>query len=132
MEKTCGKRGKERSSSVLGVYHQTGEYHNEKPVWSRHDGTKKIYYSYGKLTFTEITAITNTGITGSIWVAGGLWKIGRDPATDSGDVTSTENSQNHLPHQIWGWQYYDEGSWLTDPFLTVTGNNNFFLIYCIY
>ena len=106
----------------MGVYHQTGEYHNEKPVWSRHDGTKKIYYSYGKLTFTEITAITNTDITGSIWVTGGLWKIGRDPATDSGDVTSTENSHYLLPHHVRGWQYYDEGSWLADPFLTVTGN----------
>ena len=51
---SCGKRGKERYSSELGVYHQSGEYHNEKPVWSKQDGTMKIYYSYGKFTFTEM------------------------------------------------------------------------------
>jgi len=52
--KSCGKGGKERYSSELGYYQQTSEYHNKKPVWSKQDGTMKIYYSYGEFTFTEI------------------------------------------------------------------------------
>ena len=48
--KSSGEAGK-ANHGVMGVYQQKGEYHNEKPVWSRHDGTMKIYYSYGKFTF---------------------------------------------------------------------------------
>ena len=46
----------------MGIFELTGEYHNKKPVWSRHDGTEKIYYDYdnGKFPFTEMTGITNT------------------------------------------------------------------------
>ena len=45
----------------MGIFELTGEFHNEKPVWSRHDGTEKIYYDYdnGKFPFTEMTGITN-------------------------------------------------------------------------
>ena len=43
----------------MGVYHQTEEYHNEKPVWSRHDGPEKMFYSDGKFIFTEMTVTTN-------------------------------------------------------------------------
>ena len=52
--KSCGKGGKERYSSELGYYQQTSELHNNKPVWSKQDGTMKIYYSYGEFTFKEI------------------------------------------------------------------------------
>ena len=31
----------------MGVYHLTGDYHNQKPVWSRHDGSKKLFYDNG-------------------------------------------------------------------------------------
>ena len=42
----------------MGVYEQTGEYHNKKPVWSRHDGTQKMfYYDNGEFPFTEMTGI---------------------------------------------------------------------------
>ena len=47
--KNCEKR--QRYSSEVGVYHQTGEYHNEKPVWSRHDGTMKMFYDNGRFPF---------------------------------------------------------------------------------
>jgi len=106
--KSCGKGGKERYSSELGYYQQTSEYHNKKPVWSKQDGTMKIYYSYG-----------------SARVKGGFWTIGPDPATDTGNVASAENSQNLLPNEIREWQYNDAGTWYTDPFLTVTDNINF-------
>ena len=45
----------------MGIFELNGEYHNKKPVWSRHDGTEKIYYDYdnGKFPFTEMTGITN-------------------------------------------------------------------------
>ena len=29
----------------MGVYSQTGHYHNNKMVWAKHDGTRKIFYS---------------------------------------------------------------------------------------
>ena len=31
----------------MGVYHLTGDYNNQKPVWSRHDGSKKLFYDNG-------------------------------------------------------------------------------------
>ena len=46
--KSSGEAGKKKSGR-MGVYEQTGEYHNKKPVWSRHDGTEKMFYSFGKL-----------------------------------------------------------------------------------
>ena len=49
---------------MMGVYEQTGEYHNKKPVWSRHDGTEKMFYSIGKFPLTEMTGITNIDMTG--------------------------------------------------------------------
>ena len=41
--------------SYMGVYEKTGEYHNKRPVWSRHDGTQKMFYSNGKFPVTEMT-----------------------------------------------------------------------------
>ena len=77
----------------MGVYEQTGEYHNKKPVWSRHDGTMKMFYTNGKFPFTEVTSVTNIDMTD------GSWKIGDDPATDAGGV-STVVTKTNLPHQI--------------------------------
>ena len=62
----------------MGVYEKTGEFHNEKPVWSRHDGTQKMFYNSRKFPFTEMTGITNIDMTV------GRWAIGPDPATDVG------------------------------------------------
>ena len=41
----------------MGVYEQTGEYHIEKPVWSRHDGPEKMFYFNGKFPLIEMTGI---------------------------------------------------------------------------
>ena len=52
--KSSGEAGKAHKD-VMGVYQQKGEYHNEKPVWSRHDGThhgpNKIFNGNGKFPF---------------------------------------------------------------------------------
>ena len=101
----------------MGVYHQTGEYHNGKPVWSRHDGTKKMFYSDGKFIFTEMTVTTNIDMTVDHWL------IGPDPASNAGGVGTAEVTKT-LPHKIQAWEYYSDsgGKWQTDPLLTVTGN----------
>ena len=46
--KTTGRAG-EKQYLRMGVYKLTGETHNKKPVWSRHDGTQKMFYSNSKL-----------------------------------------------------------------------------------
>ena len=38
----------EKQYSRMGVYRQSGETHNNRPVWSRHDGTMKLFYGNGK------------------------------------------------------------------------------------
>ena len=38
----------EEVSVMMGVYRQTGETHNNKPVWSRQEGPFEIFYSNGK------------------------------------------------------------------------------------
>ena len=48
--KSSGEAGREQSGR-MGVYLSTGEYHNEKPVWSKYDGTQKIFYDDGKFLF---------------------------------------------------------------------------------
>ena len=92
----------------------TGD-HNEKPVWSRHDGTQKMFYDNGKFLFTEMTFITNIDMTG------GRWNIGPDPTRDGGGVRTAEVSLE-LPHQTSEWQFWDGHRWQTDPLLNVTGN----------
>ena len=44
--KSSGEAGKEQYDR-MGVYEQTGEFHNKKPVLSRHDGTMKMFYCAG-------------------------------------------------------------------------------------
>ena len=44
---SSGPAGKEQYRR-MGVYRQSGETHNNKPVWSRHDGTQKLFYNNGK------------------------------------------------------------------------------------
>ena len=99
----------------MGVYEQTGEYHNKKPVWSNHDGTQKIFYDNGKFPFPEMTGITDIDMTE------GRWMVGSDPATDEGGVDTVVTNTNLLPHKISEWKYYDD-KWQIDPLLTVTGN----------
>ena len=48
---------------MMGVYEQNGEFHNEKPAWSRHDGNQKLKFTSGKFQFTEMTGITNIDMT---------------------------------------------------------------------
>ena len=113
--KSSGEAGKKQFTK-MGVYELTGEYHNKKPVWSKYDGTQKIFYDSGKFPFTEMTCNTNIDMTG------GGWTIGPDPADDEGNVSTVVSNTNLLPHQISGWQYADGDKWQTDPLLTVTGN----------
>ena len=46
----------------MGVFELTGEFHNKKPVWSRHSGIMKMFYNSRKFPFTEMTDITNIDI----------------------------------------------------------------------
>ena len=62
--------------------------------------------------------ITNNDITG------GGWAIG-DPATNAGGVRTAAPAGDLWPHQVRSWEYHTtSGGWLSDPLLTVTGNNN--------
>ena len=46
---SMGPAGK-RQYKRMGVYRRNfGRMNNGKPVWERHDGTEKIYYSNGKI-----------------------------------------------------------------------------------
>ena len=101
----------------MGVYEQTGEFHNKKPVWSRHDGTMKMFYNSRKFSLIEMTSITNIDMT----MTGDRWNIGPDPTRDGGGVRTAEVSLE-LPYNASEWQYWDGGKWQTDPLLTVTGN----------
>ena len=38
----------QKQASKMGVYRQSGETYNNKPVWSRHDGPLKLFYDNGK------------------------------------------------------------------------------------
>jgi len=81
----------------MGVYRQSGETHNNKPVWSRHDGTQKLFYNYR-----------------------GAWMIGTDPAADVGGVATVDPARDQWPHNIKDWEYYSGEKWQSDPLLTVT------------
>ena len=37
-----------KQADMMGVYHLTGESHNGKPTWARHEGAEKIFYANGK------------------------------------------------------------------------------------
>ena len=45
---SSGAAGGMKQGVKMGFYHQSGESNNKKPVWSRHDGTKKLFYANGK------------------------------------------------------------------------------------
>ena len=69
--------------------------------------------------YCDYCTITNNDITG------GRWKIGSDPATDRGDVMTEDPAGNLWPHQVSSWQYSNIiTQFVTDPYLTVTGNIN--------
>ena len=44
---SSGQAGKEQDRR-MGVYRQSGETHNKKPVWYRYDGTLKLFYGNGE------------------------------------------------------------------------------------
>ena len=44
----------EKQSSLMGVYRQSGDTQNKKPVWSSLEGNAKVFYSNGKLTMLMI------------------------------------------------------------------------------
>lgn len=93
---SSGPAGKEQYGRT-GVYRQSGETHNNKPVWSRHDGTEKLFYDNG-----------------------GRWLIG-DPTTNTGGVTTADPAGDLWPHQVRAWKYsLAETGWESDPLLTVT------------
>ena len=61
-------------------------------------------------------------MTGSAWKKGGFWTIGPNPKKrNSGNVASVERPCVQ-PDEIREWKYYYDGTWYTDPLLTVTGN----------
>ena len=103
----------------MGVYEKTGEFHNEKPVWSRHDGTQKLKFTSGKFQFTEMTGITNIDMTENgarkkwMWVG---WTPGREV------MRAVVSNTSLLPDQISEWDYIDGDKWSRDPLLNVTGN----------
>ena len=106
----------------MGVYRLTEETHNNKPVWSRHDGTKKLFFDNGEF-YCDNCIITNNDITG------GHWKIGPDPATDRGNVMTEDPAGNLWPHQVSSWKYINNiYEFETESELTVTGNINIILI----
>ena len=41
---SSGPAGK-KQGNMMGVYRQSGETHDDKPVWSRHQGPEKLYYN---------------------------------------------------------------------------------------
>ena len=53
----------------------------------------------------------------------GYWKIGDDPADDTGSVKTKGPARDMWPHQIEFWEYYS-GWWELDLELDVTGNIN--------
>merc|ERR1711936_1096103 len=81
----------------MGVYHQTGQYHNNKAVWARHDGAMKLFYSEC-----------------------GQWVIGGD--TERGGVRTVSSVSELWPSEVKEWQYWARTSsdWLSDPLLSVT------------
>ena len=110
----------------MGVFLQTGETHNKKPVWSRHEGPFKLYYSNG---IVHIYCDDNdSNITDNDFTVG-YWKIGRwfdDEPSDDGVLKTADLAGDLWPHQIRSWQYYTFtlAPWASDPKLTVTGNMN--------
>ena len=48
--------------------------------------------------------------------------IGPNPATNSGAVTTADPAGVQWPHQVKAWEYLNDGEWVSDPLLTVTGN----------
>jgi len=93
---STGPAGKTQSSK-MGVYHLTEEYHKNEPVWSRHDGTQKLFYSYND-----------------------YWMIGPDPATNRGGVLTAEPAEDKWPQEVKFWKYYNGKKWVSDPLLIVT------------
>ena len=92
----------EKFRQLMGVFRLTRETHNNKPVWARHAGPDKIFY----------TTI----------LPGGYWMIGPDPAADAGGVVTADPAGDLWPHQVRSWEY--SPWWQSDPLLTVTGNFN--------
>ena len=107
----------------MGVFRLTGETHNKKPVWAKHDGTQKLFYNNGKLYCDDDNddcVITDNDITG------GYWMIGDDEnmAADKGGVATADPAGDLWPHQVRSWEYWIGDKFQPDPLLTVTGNNN--------
>ena len=103
----------------MGVFRLTGETHNKKPVWAKHDGTQKLFYNNGKLYCDDDDDCVITDITE------GQWMIWPDPTENIGGVKTADPAGGLWPHQVRSWEYYTtSGGWQSDPLLTVTGNIN--------
>ena len=78
--------------------------------------TVSLYCDYDD----EDCVITDINITG------GYWMIGSDPANNLGGVKTVDPAGGLWPHQIRSWEYlnFTSGGFVSDPQLTVTGNNN--------
>ena len=107
----------EKQDSKMGVYHQSGETRNNKPIWSRHEGPEKLFYRNGKFR-NIVMMISNV----HNHITDGYWMIGY-PETDSGGVRTVDPAGDQWPHQVRKWNYAMVGDvWQYDPQLTVTGN----------
>ena len=100
----------------MGVFRLTNETHNKKPVWSRLDGTQKLFYNNRKFMMMMMNSVIHIDITG------GYWLIGSDPESNSAGVASAVPAGDLLPHQVRSWKFVSGGKLQTDPQLTVTGN----------
>ena len=117
---TSGPAG-ELWSRKMGVYRQSGETHNKRPVWSRLDGKLQLFYDNGKFcddnNEEEDCVLINNDIIENKWV------IGNDPASDGRFFSSLEPAEDRWPDEVLSWKYrYIGGSWQLDDELSVTGN----------
>ena len=117
----------EVQSHRMGVYSLTGETHNNMPVWSRHEGPAKLFYTNGKFIFMMMMIITLLLLVTIHDITGGKWMIG-DTATELGGVLSVDPAGDLWPHQVTSWKIYS-GGWQSDPQLTVTGIINIDILF---
>ena len=122
----------------MGVYRLTG-YHNKKPLWSRHEGDElgielmKLYYTNGECLYCQFDNddFDDDCVTICDYITEGYWKIGSDPLTDKGGISTAVPADDLWPNQIKSWKYAD-GKWRPDHLLTVTGKINLFFTHLIF
>ena len=106
----------------MGVFRLTKESHNIKPVWLRHDGTQKLFYSNSKFILIMITL--DNDITAGRWMISSKYTRGRPKG-----VSTTEYAEDLWPNKVKYWKVWTGDEWQYDPDLTVTGNFNINILF---